>query len=115
MGVKPYQQRRRAKLFYENPFCPDCGVKMILPDDIPKVTSKHEKGQLGNLKYFPDNLCTIEHLFTKFEPNKRKANREMVTILCKKCNEIHGRKSELKAGIDVLHEKSGNEPLNPHQ
>ncbi len=108
MGIKPYQQRRRAKLFAENPFCTECGIEMVLPDDIPKVTSPREKGQIGNLKYFPENLCTIEHPVTKWEPEKRKKSREMLKILCKRCNEKLGADAQINAGIEELHIRSGN-------
>ena len=106
MSLKPNQLRRRAALFAENLFCPDCGVEMILPDDIPRVTEQHERGQMGNLKYFPDNLCTMEHPVTKLEPDKRRASREMLSLLCKKCNGLRGRETELRVGIDELHTRS---------
>lgn len=88
------KNNRRFKLYNENPFCPDCNKKMILPDDIGYIID-----EIGNrkLKYIPDNLCTIEHKYTVNDPRRYKANHtneERWSILCKKCNLMRGHKCE---------------------
>lgn len=105
---KPKNQRK--KLYAENPYCPFCGVKMILPEDVGFVDIVHGDGTLTqNLKYAPDNLCTIEHLYSRFNPQRqtRNQNNERRRIICcKKCNQDRGRQEELNVGIDELRRRS---------
>lgn len=89
------KRNRRIKLFKENPLCPFCGVKMVLPED----TGQEPRF----MKNPPDNLCTIEHLYTRYNP-KRFENRteEPFTIICcRKCNMIRGKEEELKHGQNI--------------
>lgn len=84
----------RKRLYEIDPLCPFCGVKMILPQDVPHQT-------------YPDNLCTIEHIYSRFNPKRSKPNlngerRRM--ICCRKCNMARGRKEELALGIEGLKE-----------
>ncbi len=87
-------KERRNKLFGKNPFCPDCKIKMILPEDVGFITLPD-----GNrkLKIIPKNLCTIEHKYTVNDPRRYLKNHnkeERWSILCVKCNNDRGRKCE---------------------
>jgi hypothetical protein len=79
-----------------NPYCPRCGVKMILPEDLPNYGPK--------LKVIPDNMCTLEHVHSRLNPLRGVPFPN--TILCAKCNHEEGRKDELTAGINELHRRS---------
>lgn len=63
-------------MYRKNPYCPICGVFMVLPMDVPKS---------GDRQLAPDNMCTYEHIFNKNEPS-RKFNKSCNRILCRKCN-----------------------------
>lgn len=81
----------RNKLYKQNPFCPDCSVKMILPEEVGFITLKN-----GNrrLKSQPKNLCTIEHKYTRLDPRRRERNCNSElrwSLLCAKCNNNKGR------------------------
>lgn len=91
---------KRDKLYYQNPYCPRCGVEMILPKDIPK-------NKKGYLKYEPDNLCTLEHKYTRFE-EKRGSKKNSNGILCKKCNrEVAAEKEINMLSIEERRRRSG--------
>lgn len=77
-----------------NPHCPECGVKMILPKDVPGIISVS-----GNvtLLWHPDNMATYEHVFVRAHPLRNLANKDKLfghknRLLCKKCNRILGGK-----------------------
>jgi len=74
-------------MYLKNPYCPECGVFMILPEDVPGSTQKQLQ---------PDNMCTYEHIFDRNDPD-RKANKRN-RILCKKCNNSSG--GEIAAAIE---------------
>lgn len=103
-------KNQRKKLYEENPYCPFCEVKMILPEDVGFEEIRHTDGTIThNLKYVPDNLCTIEHLYTKFDPNrttKNTSNEKRRIICCRKCNMARGRQAELQVGIEELRRRS---------
>ena len=92
-------------MYLKNPYCPSCGVKMILPEDLPKDNS-------GNLVYEPDNMCTYEHVCSRLEGSKRKYNRKSNIILCKKCNAKLGAEKEAKLSKYDLWTRSGRWPSN---
>lgn len=82
------RKKRFVKRMYElNPYCTQCGVKMILPEDLPRVS-----GSSNRIKYFPPNTCTYEHKFIKLHPDRKKNDHSKNSILCKKCNEENGNK-----------------------
>lgn len=102
MGASKRHKRVRSWLYKQNPFCTRCGVEMILPDDIPKTRT-------GNLKYDPENLCTIEHFYTRLESD-RGDNKIPLHIICKKCNGAQSAIIESKLPKEALWEKSGRSP-----
>ena len=95
---------RRTKLYEQNPFCPDCNVKMILPEEIGfNVT----KSGVRKLKYTPDNLCTIEHKYSKVNPQRKEpVNNEMRWLICcKKCNGERGL-NDIKTHLTIEEERA---------
>jgi hypothetical protein len=92
----------RTRLYKKNPICPFCGVKMILPEDIGFIKTMDNQQAL---KENPDNLCTIEHIYSRFNPKRKNPNiigerRRM--ICCKKCNMARGRQEEICLGVAGL-------------
>ena len=62
---KVRNRRRRIKLYEKNPYCPECGTLMFLPEDVP---------QSGERQFQPDNMCTFEHIYGRAN-NDRKYNK----------------------------------------
>lgn len=60
-----------------DPHCPVCGVKMVLSEDLPRNGKQ--------IKVFPDNTCTIDHTYPKFDI-RRLIEPHINTIMCRKCN-----------------------------
>ena len=95
------QQKRRKRLFNENPYCHICNVKMILPN-----------GKNSNLK----NLCTLEHICSRLNPARTEkwVSKERyigkTTILCKKCNNDKGNREYNNLPIEELWRRSGKRP-----
>jgi hypothetical protein len=90
-------------MYDKNPYCPICGVLMILPEDLAV-------NQYGKIKYFPDNTCTYEHLFTRADA-RRKSNRRNM-ILCRRCNNKLNDIEMSQMPIEELWERSGRKPQN---
>jgi len=90
MSKKSKQQRlkeKRTRLYNQNPFCPKCKTKMILPEEIG--FNVHPNNGKKTLKYNPDNLCTLEHKYSKMNPLRKTPcfnNEIRIIILCQKCN-----------------------------
>lgn len=110
-------KERRTKLYNENPFCPECDTKMILPEEIGFVVKNNG---LKNLKYTPDNLCTLEHKYSKINPDRKKPCKELRwSILCFKCNREKGLK-DVKSILTIeeervrskMHKKMGKDKFN---
>ena len=75
---------------------------MILPEDIPKY-----KG--GKPLYYPDNMCTYEHKYTRTQKKKRSRNKQN-GILCRKCNGEVGAIQEAMMSKEEIWARSGREP-----
>lgn len=84
---------------------------MILPEDIPYTVK--ENG-VKALNYHPDNLCTIEHPYTKLSPYRRdvKKHPRRLTICCRKCNEAKGKEEERKLSKEEKRVISNSRPLS---
>ena len=101
MGSTSRFRKMLAKLYNKNPYCPKCGVFMILPEDIPDKKP-------GVKKNVPDNMCTYEHSQPRCSPYRLGTIPNKNGILCKKCNEIKGYNDEIKyLGIDGMRVSSG--------
>ena|SRR5579859_5848124 len=94
------KKRFVKKHYLVNPYCVQCGVKMILPEDLPK-----NKG--GIIKYFPPNTCTYEHKFIRLHPERKDRVEKKNYILCKSCNEKNGNEQCLELiGIEGMRERA---------
>lgn len=82
--------------FAEHPFCHWCGVKLIHPRDV--TTKTH-----------PDNMATLDHLRSKFDPKRpnRKPGEQRWFLSCKKCNMERGRADEKAQPIEELRRRAG--------
>jgi hypothetical protein len=89
--------------FYKNPFCPQCGVLMVLPETIPQHAP-------GKIKIWPLNTATYEHVHSRLNPNRGIREVTKNKILCLKCNNENGRLDELKARGVILNSKTSTEP-----
>ena len=96
--MKKSYKNVRKRLFNKNPYCPRCGVRMILPENLELEN--------GKIKYFPTNTCSYEHRYTKIDKEKRRNNKGMGSILCKQCNELAGAERQSQLSIDELHNRS---------
>lgn len=92
----------RAWLFRQNPHCHYCGVLTVLHPPNPKN------------KYLPDNLATIEHLVTRFDPHRQQhqAGERRLVNACRKCNAEQGAKRQREVPLEELHRRSGRSPSN---
>lgn len=103
------RQKVRARLYKENPNCPKCGVKMILPESLPWKARKSG--------VIPLNCCTFEHVYSKWSPYRFTIIKE--AILCYKCNNAKGKQDQddfkllnspilikLKEDIDIAYEEA---------
>lgn len=106
MGWSDRIRRRKEWLFERYPFCPKCGVAMVL----------NEKGQTLN----KPNLATLEHLNTRFNPEERQKKVTLdedilaryyrvgrTILLCKRCNNTTAEK---EIPITELWKRSGQRP-----
>lgn len=105
-------KRRRTQLFKQNPFCPECDVKMVLPEEVGYVIERN--GGRKNLKENPDNLCVLTRKYKKFESERQDNLTKEIrwTICCHKCN--HKNSIEVENKILTIEEKrkrSGSIPL----
>jgi hypothetical protein len=97
-------------MYAENPDCPFCGVRMILPEDIGFDLRRDGRGEMRQfIKAELDNMCTIEHIYSKLNPLRNSPEiKDMpkYMICCKKCNNARGRAEEAALGIEVLRQRS---------
>ncbi len=100
------KKARRKQLYEQNPFCPDCNVKMVLPEDVGFFT--HKNG-LRSILDNPDNLCTLEHKYSRLNPKRKEPVNNEVRwfILCTKCNNKRSKiDHETFLTKEELHERS---------
>ena len=94
-----YKRQFRRERYDKNPFCPQCGVKMILPEDLPK-----RKKNSNMPAYYPDNMCTYEHIHSKLNENRGKVSC-CNKVLCNKCNHEFGEIEYCNLGIEAIRER----------
>lgn len=87
-------QRIRKRMFKDNPNCPFCNVLMVLPESL----SDSSRGQ--------NNMCTIEHIYSRLNPLRNRNNRNEIMILCMKCNANKARAEEKVLGLNNLQKRS---------
>lgn len=60
-----------------------------------------------------DNTCTLEHLRTRYNPNRYLPNHnqeERTVLCCNKCNHERGKKEELQVPLEERQKRSGRLP-----
>ena len=99
--------QRRKRLFKKNPYCVHCGVKMILPEEIGYINQSNNRRKL---KSYPDNLCTIDHIFSKVHPLKisGELKKGKTIICCSKCNNRKGNEDVQKLGIEEIRKRASH-------
>ena len=104
----PAQKRKKRfvkKHFQKNPFCPQCGVLMILPEMVegyPKVN------------HYPKNLAVYEHTNTRVNPLRGEPT--LNRIVCWKCNQENNKKNEERfLSLDDLHKRAKNDKFYPRE
>lgn len=105
-------KRRRLKLWKENPHCSFCGVLTILPEDVSRKTKAPD----------PDNMATIEHVYSRLNPHRnikdkeerRRAQKEEFgqrrILSCRKCNLERSEKEQSELSIDEKRQRGGKCP-----
>jgi hypothetical protein len=90
-GLKTRELRR--KLWLEDPHCHWCGI-------ITRWLSP-EGGKL------PEDAATIDHLYTRYEMEKRKEMGNPCVLACNKCNHDLGEQATAAQPIEELWRRAG--------
>ena len=101
-------RKRKEWLYEQNPYCSECGTKMILPEK-GKDKFKHR-----------NNEATIEHLNNKYHLKERRkpqlseegkenfeTRKGRTILLCRRCNEAIANEETKKLPLEELHKRSG--------
>ena len=91
----------RKRLYDKNPYCPRCGVEMILPEDLPRHPRKVYEPTVH-----PDNMCMYEHKYSRLNKKRGTRDESQNSILCRKCNNELGKIEENKLTIEELRKRS---------
>lgn len=83
----------RRQLWAEDPKCHWCGIETQWPEI---------KG--GSL---PDDAATLDHLYTKYEMEKRKSEGNPFVLACNKCNHDRGVEATKEQPIEELWRRAG--------
>ena len=100
MSMRTLKQRR-IKLWKQDPHCHWCGTLTILP---PADAKPHRKN-------YPLNEATIDHLRSRWHPNRREPIRQgeqRLVLSCRKCNIDRAKQEEKEQGLEVLHVAAQN-------
>lgn len=110
MGETSRIRRRKEYLYGINPYCPLCGVLMILP---PKGVQCRKK-----------RLATLDHMNNKYHPEERyrkqtpeeikkawEARLGRTRLICKGCNEHIANEETKQLPKEELWKRSGRIPL----
>lgn len=103
-------KRLRIALFNQNPHCENCGVLLILPENVP---GNYIANGVNKLRTTPDNMATIQHIHPRDHPDRGKTNGQRKNKLwCFKCNMEDNREQERLLGIEKLRERAKRHPMN---
>lgn len=95
-------KRRRNQLFrLQKGKCHWCSCTMIHWDDVPDDVKQRR---------MPLNMATLDHLYDRFHPERRKPNRnseQRWVIACWECNNKRSRASQAAQSLENLWKKSG--------
>jgi len=99
----------RDRLWKVNPCCRYCGILTILPQDIIKG-----RDSFGKLRHYPNNMATIDHLRSRYDPKRQIHNRneKRYILSCVQCNNKREKKETDNIKIEKLWELSKRYPQN---
>ncbi len=104
-------KKLRTKLYNVNPFCSECDVKMILPEEVGYKI--YRNGGIKNIKEHPDNLCTLTHTLSIFDPQRQENRVNKRILLCLKCSGKKGMElTNNHLTIEEQRKRSGSAPLS---
>lgn len=83
-------RKQRYRGWLKNPHCYWCGVEMIYIDNIQEFEKTPEYLILR------DKMVTIDHLYSRLEPEKRHSKESKTVLACWKCNNKRGKEDEAK-------------------
>jgi hypothetical protein len=87
----------RKNLWLKSPLCCYCHQPTVLPEDCLSNGQKKP----------PDNMATVEHVFTRFDKERWvKNNRHIIALACHKCNNLMGSIRQAFVPIEELRERS---------
>lgn len=69
MNFQRFKRNFVKKWVERDPFCPQCGVEMVLPKGFD----------------YRDNIATYEHEYSRYNPKRGKVKGKNL-VICKKCN-----------------------------
>jgi hypothetical protein len=105
MTISSSEKRRRSRIkcYHEQGGkCYWCGNPMLLDFDHDTCTKT---------RHFPDNLCTLDHLFDRFHLQRQVMTEDKRHVAaCKKCNEERGRQRVAERPKEDLWARSGRYP-----
>lgn len=89
-------KRLRHRLHAKDPRCHWCKQVTVLIEAGPRH------------KHFPDNAATVDHLFSRWHPDRQRPNdgRKRYVLACRKCNNERGAAEERAAGIEELRRRA---------
>ena len=88
--------RRRQKLWLKNCRCVFCGTKTILPPP------GKPRGRV------PDNWATIEHLDSRYNPERGNGTGERTVLCCWRCNNDRNKAEQQRVPIDELQRRAAH-------
>jgi hypothetical protein len=96
----PVWLRRKKAYHRQDGKCIWCGEEMLFIEHIPPRIMKNA----------PDNLCTLEHLDDRYNPNRGTypVGEIRVGASCKKCNHDYNCAREKEVGIEEIRRRSGH-------
>ena len=87
----------REHLWRANPNCHYCDTPTVPPEQCPKSKTP------------PDNMATLDHVYTRFDEERKEGqNRYVVNLACNKCNKDLGREREKQVPIEELRARSSH-------
>ena len=96
--------RRRLKLWLEDDRCRFCRKPTLLPQFCTKEVIARNR----------DRMATIEHLDSRYNPNRGKSdNEERTTLACWRCNNDRNKIEQESIPKKILQERSSHGP-NPN-
>ena len=97
----------RENLWRANPKCHYCPTITVPPELCKKMVKK--SGKMVEAQDCPDNMATLDHVYTRFDDERRQGeNRYVVNLACNKCNRERGREREMQVPIEELRLRSSH-------